>query len=51
MSNKLWDKKQKTFRAAIKEIRTDKELKQTQLAKKLKNHKVMYQNMNVVRES
>ena len=36
MSNRLWDKKHKAFRAAIKEIRTNIDFKQTQLAKKLK---------------
>lgn len=36
MSNKLWDKKQQAFRAAIKEVRTNSELTQVQLAKKLK---------------
>ena len=36
MSNKLWDKKQETFRKAIKEIRVNRNLKQVELAKKLK---------------
>ncbi len=36
MSNRLWDKKQKTFREAIKEIRNNRNLKQIKLAKKLK---------------
>ena len=36
MSNRLWDRKQKAFREAIKEIRTISGLKQVQLAKKLK---------------
>ena len=36
MSNRLWDKKHKTFREAIKEIRNDRNLKQEELAKKLK---------------
>ncbi len=36
MSNRLWDKKQNAFREAIKEIRTNIDLKQTQLAKKLR---------------
>jgi len=36
MSNKLWDKKQETFRKAIKEIRVNRNLKQIELAKKLK---------------
>ncbi len=36
MSNRLWDKKQETFRKAIKEIRVNRNLKQVELAKKLK---------------
>jgi len=36
MSNRLWDKKHKTFRDTIKEIRNDRNLKQVELAKKLK---------------
>jgi len=36
MSNRLWDRKHKAFREAIKEIRTNTDLKQVQLAKKLK---------------
>ena len=36
MSNRLWDKKHKTFRDAIKEISNDRNLKQVELAKKLK---------------
>ena len=36
MSNRLWDKKHRAFRAAIKEVRTNIDFKQTQLAKKLR---------------
>jgi ribosome-binding protein aMBF1 (putative translation factor) len=36
MSNRLWDKKQETFRKAIKEVRVNRNLKQVELAKKLK---------------
>ncbi len=36
MSNRLWDKKQETFRKAIKEIRVNRNIKQVELAKKLK---------------
>jgi len=36
MSNRLWDKKQKMFREAIKEIRNDSNLKQVELAGTLK---------------
>lgn len=36
MSNRLWDKKQATFREAIKEIRKGRNLTQVELAKKLK---------------
>ncbi|MCH8079111.1 MAG: helix-turn-helix transcriptional regulator [Proteobacteria bacterium] len=36
MSNRLWDKKHNTFRDTIKEIRNDRNLKQVELAKKLK---------------
>ena len=36
MSNRLWDKKQKAFREAIKEVRVKSGLTQVLLAKKLK---------------